>query len=138
MKLKLYLPRVVLIGQYSTFEGSTEIKATFIQRGLWDVLWGILGGFWEASGVPWEVSWVVLGVSWGVLGTLWGCHDASWGSPGAVWGCLGSLLGCVWEGFLEIIGKLMENLRKFTGSTEIPKKFIGKLWENHWKNMGKS
>ena len=39
---------------------------------------------------------------------------------------------------MEIIGKLVENLRKSTGSTEIPKKFIGKLWENHWKNMGKS
>ena len=91
-----------------------------------------------ASGVPWEVSWAVLGVSWGVLGTPWGCHDASWGSPGAVWGCLGSVLGCVWEGFLEIIGKLMENLRILTGSTEKPKKNIGKVWENRWKNMGKS
>ena len=39
----------------------------------------------------------------------------------------------------------MENLRKFTGSTEIPKKFIGKLrktigktWESHRKTIGES
>ena len=63
-----FLPRAVLIGQYSTFEGSTEIKATCFQRGLWDVPLGVLGGFWVASGVPWEVSWAVLGVSWGPLG----------------------------------------------------------------------
>ena len=83
-----------------------------------------------ASGVPWEVSWAVLGFSWGVLGTPWGCHDASWGSPGAVWARLGSLLGCVWEGFLEILRKVMENLRKGTGSIENPKKFTEKPIEN--------
>ena len=99
MKLKLYLPRVVLIGQYSTFEGSTEIKATFIQRGLWDVLWGFLGSFWEASGVVWDVFWASLGVSLGPLGGLLGCLGCllgclgdSLGSPGAIWECFGSLL----------------------------------------------
>ena len=77
-------------------------------------------------GGPLEASWGFLGVSWGVLGTPWGCHDASWGYPVAVWGCFGSLLGCVWEGFLEIFGKLMENLREFNGLAEMRKKFIGK------------
>ena len=87
-------PRPVLLGRCETFEGSAEIKATCFQRGLRDVLLGVLGWFWVASRVPWDVSWAVLGFSWGVLGTPWGCHGASWGSPGAVWGCPGSLLGC--------------------------------------------
>ena len=64
--LAYFGPRAVLTGRYSTFEGSTEIKPKCFQRGLWDVLLGVLGGVWVASGVPWEGSWAVLGVSWDV------------------------------------------------------------------------
>ena len=43
---------------------------------------------------------------------------------------LGGVSGNHWK----INGKSQE----FTGSLEKPKKIIGEVWENRWKNMGKS
>ena len=123
-------PEVCFARQVRDFRGVHRNKADVFAKGSLGRPLGslgrLLGGFWGPLGG-------LLGplrVLWRCLGDPWGCHDASWGSPGVVWGCLGSLLGCVWEGFPEILRKVMENLRKGTGSIENPKKFTGKPIEN--------
>ena len=134
----LCLPRAVLSGRYTTFEGSAEIKETLPKSSRIGAKRGLLASFGSLLASPWEamgrlggllgVSWAPLGVPWRSHGAPWGSHGTSWGSPGVAWGCL----GVPWAASCGVLGLS-------GGRLGVSWCLLGCVWGpfgNHWEILG--
>ena len=124
------LPRAVLIGRYTTFEGSAEIKETPPKSSKIGAKRNLLASFGSLLASPWEAMGRLggfLGVSWCLLGCVWG---SSWKS-------LGNLRKST-EIHMKAIGKSQERRQKVMKNHGQSLETIRKSEGNHWNITGKS